>query len=138
LWRKLNCKYISLPDFVAKFVDDFFLPVCLVFPSVGVITILFNRSSSCMGFIFDSSDIATCGLSYNFDISDRTFRFECYCMCCPSCLLDFYRVRHLIKVELRPNLILAAEKELGIVAGLQDRVAQVYGGLVYMVSDLNF
>ncbi|XP_062151483.1 glucuronokinase 1-like isoform X2 [Alnus glutinosa] len=49
-----------------------------------------------------------------------------------SCLLDFYRVRHLIKVELRPNLILAAEKELGIVAGLQDRVAQVYGGLVYM------
>jgi len=33
---------------------------------------------------------------------------------------------------LRPNLILDAEKELGIVAGLQDRVAQVYGGLVYM------
>ncbi|KAK8450266.1 hypothetical protein SEVIR_7G340545v4 [Setaria viridis] len=49
-----------------------------------------------------------------------------------SCLLDFYDVRHLIKVELRPNLILDAEKELGIVAGLQDRVAQVYGGLVYM------
>jgi len=38
-----------------------------------------------------------------------------------------------VKVEIRPNLILAAEKELGIVAGLQDRVAQVYGGLVYMV-----
>jgi galactokinase/mevalonate kinase-like predicted kinase len=36
---------------------------------------------------------------------------------------------------LRPNLILDAEKELGIVAGLQDRVAQVYGGLVYMVRD---
>jgi glucuronokinase len=36
---------------------------------------------------------------------------------------------------LRPNLILNAEKELGIVAGLQDRVAQVYGGLVYMVRD---
>jgi len=34
---------------------------------------------------------------------------------------------------MRPNLILNAEKELGIVAGLQDRVAQVYGGLVYMV-----
>ncbi|CAM0149311.1 unnamed protein product [Urochloa decumbens] len=49
-----------------------------------------------------------------------------------SCLLDFYDVRHLIKVELRPSLILDAEKELGIVAGLQDRVAQVYGGLVYM------
>ena len=55
-----------------------------------------------------------------------------------SCLLDFYKVRHLIKVEVRPNLVLAAEKELGIVAGLQDRVAQVYGGLVYMVHDLNF
>ncbi|KAF6166477.1 hypothetical protein GIB67_038214 [Kingdonia uniflora] len=49
-----------------------------------------------------------------------------------SCLLDFYEVRHLIEVEVRPNLILNAEKELGIVAGLQDRVAQVYGGLVYM------
>lgn len=49
-----------------------------------------------------------------------------------SCLLDFYNVRHLIKVEIRPNIILDAEKELGIVAGLQDRVAQVYGGLVYM------
>lgn len=50
-----------------------------------------------------------------------------------SCLLDFYMVRHLVKVEVRPNLVLNAEKELGIVAGLQDRVAQVYGGLVYMV-----
>ncbi|KAL6960329.1 Glucuronokinase 1 [Sarracenia purpurea var. burkii] len=49
-----------------------------------------------------------------------------------NCLLDFYKVRHLIKVEVRPNLVLNAEKELGIVAGLQDRVAQVYGGLVYM------
>ncbi|XP_031484991.1 glucuronokinase 1-like isoform X2 [Nymphaea colorata] len=49
-----------------------------------------------------------------------------------NCLLDFYMVRHLVKVEIRPNLILSAENELGIVAGLQDRVAQVYGGLVYM------
>lgn len=54
-----------------------------------------------------------------------------------SCLLDFYKVRHLVKVEVRPKLILSAEQELGIVAGLQDRVAQVYGGLVYMVGDLN-
>jgi len=53
-----------------------------------------------------------------------------------NCFLDFYKVRHLIKVDVRPNLILAAEKELGIVAGLQDRVAQVYGGLVYMVHCL--
>ncbi|KAL0647941.1 hypothetical protein Bca4012_046232 [Brassica carinata] len=50
-----------------------------------------------------------------------------------SCLLDYYNVRHLIRIEVRPNLILNAEKELGIVAGLQDRVAQVYGGgLVHM------
>ncbi|KAJ8544973.1 hypothetical protein K7X08_017556 [Anisodus acutangulus] len=49
-----------------------------------------------------------------------------------NCLLDFYKVRHLIKVEVRSNLVLNAEKELGIVAGLQDRVAQIYGGLVYM------
>jgi hypothetical protein len=28
--------------------------------------------------------------------------------------------------------VLAAEAELGITAGLQDRVIQVYGGLVYM------
>lgn len=49
-----------------------------------------------------------------------------------NCLLDFYDIRHLVKVEHRPNLILSAEGELGITAGLQDRVAQVYGGLVYM------
>lgn len=49
-----------------------------------------------------------------------------------NCLLDFYNVRHLVKVEERPNLILSAEQELGITAGLQDRVAQVYGGVVYM------
>lgn len=54
-----------------------------------------------------------------------------------SCLLDFYKVRHLVKVEVRPNLILSAEMELGIVAGLQDRVAQVYGGLVYMVCNMS-
>ena len=53
------------------------------------------------------------------------------------CLLDFYKVRHLVKVEVRPNLVLSAEKEHGIVAGLQDRVAQVYGGLVYMVCKLD-
>lgn len=54
-----------------------------------------------------------------------------------NCLVDFYKVRHLIKVEVRPGLVLSAEKQLGIVAGLQDRVAQVYGGLVYMVLRSN-
>lgn len=52
-----------------------------------------------------------------------------------SCLLDFYGVRRLVKVEVRINLILNAEKELGVVAGLQDRVAQIYGSLVYMVCN---
>ncbi|KAK6913054.1 LOW QUALITY PROTEIN: hypothetical protein RJ641_022655 [Dillenia turbinata] len=37
-----------------------------------------------------------------------------------NCLLDFYKVRHLIKVEVRPNLVLSVENELGIVAGFQD------------------
>ncbi|WCJ21178.1 glucuronokinase G [Euphorbia peplus] len=49
-----------------------------------------------------------------------------------NCFLDFYKVRHLVKLPIRPQLVLNAEKELGIVAGLQDRVAQIYGGLVYM------
>ncbi|GAB2226036.1 hypothetical protein Droror1_Dr00021822 [Drosera rotundifolia] len=37
-----------------------------------------------------------------------------------SCLRNFYEVRHLIKVEVRPGLIQDSEKELGIVDGLQD------------------
>jgi glucuronokinase len=38
-----------------------------------------------------------------------------------------------IPLPLQPNLILEVEtKELGITAGLQDRVVQAYGGLVYM------
>ncbi|KAG6659579.1 hypothetical protein I3843_03G041800 [Carya illinoinensis] len=73
-------------------------------------------------------------LSYDTNIPRQTGLSGSSAIVCAalSCLLDFYRVRHLIKVEVRPKLVLAAEKELGIVAGLQDRVAQVYGGLVYM------
>ena len=37
----------------------------------------------------------------------------------------------------RPGLVLAAEQELGITAGLQDRVIQVFGGVVYMDFDRN-
>lgn len=38
-----------------------------------------------------------------------------------------------IPIEIFPNLILSVESdEIGIAAGLQDRVAQVYEGLVYM------
>jgi glucuronokinase len=47
------------------------------------------------------------------------------------CLMDFYHVD--IPREVQPSLALAVEtEELGIAAGLQDRVIQVYEGLVYM------
>lgn len=47
------------------------------------------------------------------------------------CLMDFYEVR--LPLEAQPSFVLSVEQEeLGITAGLQDRVAQVYEGLVYM------
>ncbi len=46
-------------------------------------------------------------------------------------LIDFYQVA--IPLEVLPSLALAVEtQELGIAAGLQDRVIQTYEGLVYM------
>jgi len=46
-------------------------------------------------------------------------------------LMEFYAVE--IPIEIQPALVLCAEAdELGIAAGLQDRVVQVYEGLVYM------
>ncbi|KAH7845621.1 hypothetical protein Vadar_004114 [Vaccinium darrowii] len=73
-------------------------------------------------------------LSYDTNIPRQTGLSGSSAIVCAAlnCLLDFYKVSHLIKVEVRPNLVLNAEKEIGIVAGLQDRVAQVFGGLVYM------
>jgi glucuronokinase len=51
--------------------------------------------------------------------------------------MDFYEVD--IPLEHQPTLVLSAEvDELGITAGLQDRVAQVYQGLVYMDFSENF
>ena len=50
---------------------------------------------------------------------------------CLEALCKFYNVT--IPKPVEPNLILSVEKdELGISAGLQDRVIQVYGGMVYM------
>src|SRR5262249_42633429 len=47
------------------------------------------------------------------------------------CLMDFYEVP--VPREVQPSLVQAVEtEELGIAAGLQDRVIQVYEGLVYM------
>uniref|UniRef100_A0A7N0TR47 glucuronokinase n=1 Tax=Kalanchoe fedtschenkoi TaxID=63787 RepID=A0A7N0TR47_KALFE len=73
-------------------------------------------------------------LSYETNIPRQTGLSGSSAIVCAAlnCLLDFYDVRHLIRVEVRPSLVLAAENALGIVAGLQDRVAQVYGGLVFM------
>lgn len=47
------------------------------------------------------------------------------------CLMEFYEVD--IPLDVQPSLALSVERdELGIAAGLQDRVIQVYEGLVYM------
>ncbi|UCE08403.1 MAG: GHMP kinase [bacterium] len=49
-------------------------------------------------------------------------------------LMEFFQVE--IPNEILPNIVLAAEvEELGINAGLQDRVIQVYEGCVYMNFD---
>jgi len=53
---------------------------------------------------------------------------------CLRALMAFYGVS--IPKHVQPNLILSVEvKELGIPAGLQDRVIQVFEGLVYMDFD---
>ncbi|MDE3091621.1 MAG: GHMP kinase, partial [Chloroflexota bacterium] len=49
-------------------------------------------------------------------------------------LMEFYGVE--IPLEVQPSLVLSVEQEeLGITAGLQDRVAQVFEGVVYMDFD---
>lgn len=50
------------------------------------------------------------------------------------CLMDLYELtEEHIPLPLQPQLVLSVEtEELDIQAGLQDRVVQVYGGLVYM------
>ena len=45
-------------------------------------------------------------------------------------LMEFYQVE--IPLPAQPTLVLSVEAELGISAGLQDRVIQCYEGLVYM------
>lgn len=50
------------------------------------------------------------------------------------CLMAYYGVD--IPLEIQPSLALSVETdELGIAAGLQDRVIQCYGGIVYMDFD---
>lgn len=54
-------------------------------------------------------------------------------------LMEFYGLtsEH-IPLALQPSFILSVESELNIQAGLQDRVVQVYRGLVYMDFDAEF
>jgi glucuronokinase len=50
------------------------------------------------------------------------------------CLMEFYEMT--IPLEAQPTFVLSIEREeLGIAAGLQDRVIQVYEGMVYMDFD---
>ena len=50
------------------------------------------------------------------------------------CLMEFYEIQ--IPTEVQPSFVLNVEQnELGITVGLQDRVIQVYEGLVYMDFD---
>ena len=50
------------------------------------------------------------------------------------CLMEFYGVE--LPIEMQPMFVLLVEQEeLGITVGLQDRVIQVYEGLVYMDFD---
>jgi glucuronokinase len=50
------------------------------------------------------------------------------------CLMEFYGIQ--IPLEAQPSFVMSIEREkLGIMAGLQDRVIQVYEGVVYMDFD---
>ena len=70
---------------------------------------------------FDSDIPRLVGLSGSSAITVATFR----------ALMAFYDVQ--IPREIMPTLALSVEKEeLGIQAGLQDRVIQTYGGIVFM------
>lgn len=61
------------------------------------------------------------GLAGSSSIIVATFR----------CLIDFYNIE--IPKNVLPSLVLSIERdELGIMAGLQDRVAQVYEGMTFM------
>ncbi|KDD76801.1 hypothetical protein H632_c100p3 [Helicosporidium sp. ATCC 50920] len=49
-----------------------------------------------------------------------------------SCLLAFFEIERQISALERPGLMLQAERSLGVVGGLQDRVVQCFGGAVFM------
>ena len=58
------------------------------------------------------------------------------CSAMLKALTAFYEVE--IPIELKPTLCLEAERELGINCGFQDRVIQIYNGLVFMDFERSF
>lgn len=58
------------------------------------------------------------------------------CSAMLKALMRFYGI--VIPVEIRPTLCLEAERELGINCGFQDRVIQIYNGLVFMDFERGF
>lgn len=54
-----------------------------------------------------------------------------------NCVLEYWGLSAVCPPTHRPALLLAAEQDLGIQAGLQDRIVQVFGGIVFAdYSDL--
>lgn len=49
-----------------------------------------------------------------------------------NCLMHHYDISDQLPVSVRPGLVLQAERELGIIAGMMDRVVQTYGGCMFM------
>lgn len=77
--------------------------------------------SHCFTISYDSDIPRLVGLSGSSAITVATLR----------ALMEFYNVQ--IPREMLPSLALSVERdELGIAAGLQDRVIQTYEGMVYM------
>ena len=81
----------------------------------------FKLKSDNFSIRYESNIPRQVGLAGSSAIIVATFR----------CLLDFYGVE--IPKNVLPSLVLSIERdELGIMAGLQDRVAQVYEGITFM------
>ncbi|GBG68919.1 hypothetical protein CBR_g3618 [Chara braunii] len=91
----------------------------------------------CAEHSIDIPDDSNFTLSYDTDIPRQAGLSGSSAIVCAalSCLFEHYAVNDKIPIAERPSLALSVEEELGITAGLQDRVIQVYGGLVYMDFD---
>ncbi|HKQ76439.1 MAG TPA: GHMP kinase [Blastocatellia bacterium] len=131
--RQDNCRFDSLEDFLRdQLLNGYYGGLRLIKASIKGfaehcrnVGIELKRENFSLRY---SSNIPRqVGLAGSSAIVTATMRALC----------RFYDVT--IPKEILPGLILSVEKdELGIGAGLQDRVAQVYEGLTYMDFDLDF